>query len=165
MKLKLAGTLAMVALLAACSDDKPAGGTTDDGSQFTRPAGNGQANGVQPGTEQDLVQNVGDRVLFTTDRSDLTPDDRAVLDRQAQWLKKYGNLSVTIEGHCDERGTREFNLALGERRAEAVRKYLVASGIDSSRVQTISYGKERPAVVGSDESAWSQNRRGVTVVN
>jgi peptidoglycan-associated lipoprotein len=94
----------------------------------------------------------------------VSDEARATLDRQASWLQQYSNLSITIEGHADERGTREYNLALGERRANAVKNYLVARGVSGSRINTISYGKERPAVVGSDEASWAQNRRGVTVV-
>jgi peptidoglycan-associated lipoprotein len=104
-------------------------------------------------------------VFFAFDRSDITPEAREILERQADWLRRYPNVTVTIEGHCDERGTREYNLALGERRAQAAKNVLVASGISASRISTISYGKERPAVVGSTEEAYAQNRRAVTVVN
>lgn len=121
--------------------------------------------GVAPGTQADLVANVGDRVFYGYDRYDLTNEARNTLDLQAQWLMKYPNVNVTIEGHCDERGTREYNLALGERRAAAVKSYLVARGIDPNRLTTISYGKERPAVPGADEASWAQNRRGVTKVD
>ncbi len=120
--------------------------------------------GPTPGTEQDLVVNVGDRVFFATNKYDLSPEARATIEKQAQWLKEYPNINVTIEGHCDERGTEEYNLALGEKRAIAVRNYLVALGINASRLQTISYGKERPAVLGDNPAAWAQNRRGVLVV-
>jgi peptidoglycan-associated lipoprotein len=119
---------------------------------------------VAGGTQEDLAQNVGDRVFFGYDRYDLSDEARTILEKQATWLKQYTNLSITVEGHADERGTREYNLALGERRANSVKNFLVALGVDASRVNTISYGKERPAVVGSDEAAWAQNRRGVTVV-
>ena len=122
-------------------------------------------DGTVPGSQQDLVVNVGDRVFFGYDQYNLTPEAQRTLEMQAEWLKRYPNVSVTIAGHCDERGTREYNLALGERRASAVRSYLTALGIDGSRIQTISYGKERPAVMGSNPSAWAQNRRGVTEVN
>ena len=121
--------------------------------------------GPAPGTQADLVVNVGDRIFFGYDRYDLTAEARTVLDSQAQWLQKYPNLNVTIEGHADERGTREYNLALGERRANSVKNYLVALGVSGSRLTTISYGKERPAVPGSDETSWAQNRRGVTKVD
>ncbi len=121
-------------------------------------------SGPEPGTQADLVVNVGDRVFFETDSSDLTSAARTTLENQATWLKQYPSLGVTIEGHADERGTREYNLALGERRANAVKNYLVALGVSPSRITTISYGKERPAVPGSNDTAWSQNRRGVTKV-
>ncbi|HEY1096539.1 MAG TPA: peptidoglycan-associated lipoprotein Pal [Alphaproteobacteria bacterium] len=126
---------------------------------------NGQAQAGTPGSQEDLVAQAGDRVFFALDSSDLSAEGRATLEKQAQWLKTYANTSVTIEGHCDERGTREYNLALGERRANSVKNYLVSLGVDASRVNTISYGKERPAVTGADESSWAQNRRGVTVIN
>ncbi len=122
-------------------------------------------DGPAPGTQQDLVVNVGDRVFFGYDRYDLTPESQRSLELQAEWLARFPNITVTVSGHCDERGTREYNLALGERRANAVRSYLIALGVNESRVSTISYGKERPAVMGSNTSAWSQNRRGVTEVN
>ena len=121
--------------------------------------------GPEPGSHADLVANVGDRVFFDFDKFDLKPEARDTLDRQAAWLKQYPRVTVTIEGHCDERGTREYNLALGQRRAAAVRDYLVALGVSDSRVDVISYGKERPEVVGSNEAAWAQNRRGVTTIN
>jgi len=121
-------------------------------------------DGPTPGTQADLVVNVGDRVFFDTDSHTLTQQSRMTLENQATWLAQYGTLEVTIEGHADERGTREYNLALGERRANSVRSYLTALGVDPSRVTTVSYGKERPAVAGSDSNAWSQNRRGVSKV-
>ncbi len=120
--------------------------------------------GAAPGTQADFVVNVGDRVFFGYDQYDLTQEARDILGRQATWLNQYANLRITVEGHADERGTREYNLALGERRANAVKSYIVALGVDASRITTVSYGKERPAVPGSNETAWSQNRRGVTVV-
>ncbi len=121
-------------------------------------------NGPMPGSQADLVVNVGDRVFFDTDSSQLTMAARTTLENQAAWLSQYTNLGVVIEGHCDERGTREYNLALGERRANAAKNYLVALGISPSRITTVSYGKERPAVPGANESAWAQNRRSVTKV-
>lgn len=120
--------------------------------------------GPAPGTQQDLIVNVGDRIFFGYDRYDLTAEAMSQLEQQARWLKQYTNLSVTVEGHADERGTREYNLALGERRATSVRNYLVAMGVNPSRINVLSYGKERPAVLGSDPQAWAQNRRSVTVV-
>jgi peptidoglycan-associated lipoprotein len=118
-----------------------------------------------PGSQQDFVVNVGDRVFFETDSTELTPQARATLDKQAQWLQQYGNYAFTIEGHADERGTREYNIALGARRAQTVREYLVSRGIEAQRMRTISYGKERPVAVCNDISCWSQNRRAVTVLN
>jgi peptidoglycan-associated lipoprotein len=120
---------------------------------------------IVPGTQEDLIVNVGDRVFFGYNSSELDSDAQQLLQDQAAWLKQYSEKLITIEGHCDERGTREYNLALGEQRAQAVKNWLVLLGIDSSRLSTISYGKERPAVVGSNDGAWSQNRRSVTTVN
>ena len=155
---KIMCLMAALVLVSACD-------TTGDNE------GNGGANGAggmkgaaRPGTQEDMVVNVGDRVFFGFDKSDLTTEAQATLNRQAAWLKKYATAKVTIEGHCDERGTREYNLALGERRATAAKNYLVAAGIPAARISTVSYGKERPAVVGSNEAAWAQNRRDVTVV-
>ncbi len=121
--------------------------------------------GPAPGSQQDLVVNVGDRVFFGYDRYDLTPEAQRTLEMQAAWMKQYPAVTLTVEGHADERGTREYNLALGDRRANAVKSYLTALGIDPMRITTISFGKERPAVLGSNPGAWAQNRRGVTVVN
>jgi peptidoglycan-associated lipoprotein len=118
-----------------------------------------------PGSQQDFVVNVGDRVFFESDQTDLTSQSRATLDKQAQWLATYNRYSFTIEGHADERGTREYNIALGARRAQSVRDYLASRGIEPSRMRTISYGKERPVAVCNDISCWSQNRRAVTVLS
>ena len=120
---------------------------------------------IVPGTQEDLIVNVGDRVFFGYNSSELDSDAQQLLQDQAAWLKQYSEKLITIEGHCDERGTREYNLALGEQRAQAVKNWLVLLGIDSSRLSTISYGKERPAVIGSNDGAWSQNRRSVTTIN
>jgi peptidoglycan-associated lipoprotein len=121
--------------------------------------------GVVPGSAEDFRRSVrSDTVNFALDSYDIDPEARAILDTQAQWLTQYGQTRVTIEGHCDERGTREYNLALGDRRANSAKNYLVARGIDASRITTISYGKERPVANGSDEGAYAQNRRAVTVV-
>jgi peptidoglycan-associated lipoprotein len=119
---------------------------------------------VTPGSIQDFQQNVGDRVYFDTDQSSVRGDGRGTLDKQAAWLKQYANYKITIEGKCDERGTREYNLALGERRANSVKQYLVSQGVPAARIQTISYGKERPEVTGSDEGAWARNRVGITAL-
>ncbi|HXX52771.1 MAG TPA: peptidoglycan-associated lipoprotein Pal [Xanthobacteraceae bacterium] len=123
------------------------------------------ANGATPGSQQDFVVNVGDRVFFDTDSSELTDQARATLDKQAQWLNNYNRYAFTVEGHADERGTREYNIALGARRAETVRQYLVSRGVSAQRMRTISYGKERPVALCNDISCWSQNRRAVTVLD
>lgn len=164
---------AALLLLAACSSDEDAvdtsmTGTSATGSTTTGSDFNGTGapvNGVTPGSQQDLVVNVGDRVFFAYDQSDISSEARGTLDRQAAWLKQYPSVSITVEGHADERGTREYNLALGERRANSIRSYLQSQGVDASRIQTISYGKERPAVPEANPAGWAQNRRGVTVVN
>jgi peptidoglycan-associated lipoprotein len=117
-----------------------------------------------PGSQQDFVVNVGDRVFFESDSSELTSQARSTLEKQAQWLRNYRTYAFTIEGHADERGTREYNIALGARRAQAVRDYLIARGVEASRMRTVSYGKERPVAVCNDISCWSQNRRAVTVL-
>jgi peptidoglycan-associated lipoprotein len=138
------------------------------GACANNPADNAQANAAgaaTPGSQQDFVVNVGDRVFFETDSTELTPQARATLDKQAQWLANYNRYSFTVEGHADERGTREYNLALGARRAQVTRDYLASRGIQASRMRTISYGKERPVAVCDDISCWSQNRRAVTVLN
>jgi peptidoglycan-associated lipoprotein len=165
MRSGICATFGLALLLAACSNPPPpaAGGPGGPGS-FGAPVA-GVAGNVIPGSQQDLEASAGDRVFFAFDRSDITPEAQETLGRQAEWLRRYPNVTVTIEGHCDERGTREYNLALGERRAQAAKNVLVALGIPASRISTISYGKERPAVVGSTEEAYAQNRRAVTVVN
>ena len=123
------------------------------------------AGAAIPGSQQDFVVNVGDRVFFETDSSELTEQARATLDKQAQWLSNYNRYAFTVEGHADERGTREYNIALGARRAETVREYLVSRGVSGQRMRTISYGKERPVALCNDISCWSQNRRAVTVLD
>ncbi len=175
---KFIGLAAALLIVAACetapvmtgtaggtgSSASPTGAaptTSGGGATATAPAGSRE---VRPGSQEDFVVNVGDRVLFDFDKFDLKPPSRATLDKQAAWLKRYPQARLSIEGHCDERGTREYNLALGERRANAAKNYLVNQGIAASRLTTISYGKERPQVAGGNESAWSQNRRGVSVV-
>jgi peptidoglycan-associated lipoprotein len=166
MYTRMIGTLAALLLLAACSSapEAPPGGPGGPGGPGAYGAPGGSRNAV-PGSQQDLEASAGDRIFFAFDRSDITPESQEILARQADWLRRYPNVTVTIEGHCDERGTREYNLALGERRAQAAKNVLVALGIPASRISTISYGKERPAVVGSTEEAYAQNRRAVTVVN
>jgi len=123
------------------------------------------AGAATPGSAQDFIVNVGDRVLFTVDSSEVNTTAAGTLDRQAQWLNKYARYTITVEGHADERGTREYNIALGARRAAAARAYLVSRGVSAQRIRTISYGKERPVAVCDDESCWSQNRRAVTVLD
>ena len=123
------------------------------------------AGNAPPGSQQDFVVNVGDRVFFESDSSELSPQSIATLEKQAQWLQSYSQYTLTVEGHADERGTREYNIALGARRAQTVRDYLISRGIPAQRMRTISYGKERPVAVCNDISCWSQNRRVVTVLN
>jgi peptidoglycan-associated lipoprotein len=147
----LAAALALSLALSACAHNNP----------DNLAAGYG---GV-PGSVQEFNQTVGDRVFFDTDQTDLSPTAQATLDKQAAWLNQYNKYSFTIEGHADERGTREYNFALGSRRAQAVHDYLAAKGVSPSRMRTISYGKERPVAVCDDISCWSQNRRAVTVLN
>jgi peptidoglycan-associated lipoprotein len=159
MLARLLGVTAALLLLAACAHPPP-----PPGPGPVAPIGPG-GPGYAPGSQQDLAATAGDRVFFAYDRTDISPEAQQILQRQAQWLQRYPQVSVTIEGHCDERGTREYNLALGERRAQAVKNVLVAMGIPAGRVSTISYGKERPIVVGSNEQAWAQNRVAITTVN
>ena len=150
--LKLAAVLAVALSMGACANKNPLGGDA-------------MASAATPGSQQDFVVNVGDRVFFETDSTELTPQARATLDKQAQWLSNYSRYNFTIEGHADERGTREYNIALGARRAQTVREYLVSRGVSGQRMRTISYGKERPVAVCDDISCWSQNRRAVTVLD
>jgi peptidoglycan-associated lipoprotein len=158
----LAATLLLLAACSSTPETHPAapGGAGGPGG----PGGVGMGAAV-PGSQQDLAQSAGDRVFFEFDRSDISPEAQQILQRQAEWLQRYPNVTVTIEGHCDERGTREYNLALGERRANAAKQVLVAAGIPASRLSTISYGKDRPIVPGSTEEAWAQNRVAITTVN
>ena len=178
MRFKYLGLIAAAALIAACE-------TAPEESAATSGAGGFQvggrsapsapvsaapetapmtAMGPAAGSQEDFVVNVGDRVFFDYDKSNIKSEAQTVLQRQAAWLKSNPSVRVTIEGHADERGTREYNLALGERRANAVKDYMTALGIDRGRVKTISYGKERPVALGSNNAAWAQNRRGVTKV-
>ena len=161
MLVRLTAIAGALLLLVACSSSTPA----PEGAGGVGAGGLGGASRFGPGSQQDLAATAGDRIFFAYDRADISSESQQILQRQADWLKRYGNVAVTIEGHCDERGTREYNLALGERRATAAKNVLVALGIPASRISTISYGKERPAVPGSSEEAWAQNRRAVTTVN
>ena len=148
--------------LASCAaTNTQQGGDVDAASSSSS---SGSDSSITAGTQEDLIVNVGDRVFFEFDSSELTVDAQATLDAQAAWLMQYPDTNITIEGHADERGTREYNLALGDKRAFAVYSYLAQAGIDTNRMEYISWGKERPEVVGSDETAYSQNRRGVTTV-
>ena len=141
---RFAALFAVTLAVAACST-----------SQNQADANNPNANANTPGSVQDFVVNVGDRVFFESDQSELTPQARATLAKQVQWLQQYGQYAFTVEEHADERGTREYNIALGARRAQTVRDYLVSRGINPSRMRTISYGKERPVAVCNDISCWS----------
>ncbi len=157
-RLAMIATLAAMAVIAGCANKK------------NQIPGNAQQLGINnggagaPGSTQEFTTSVGDRVFFTTDSSTLSAEARTTLDKQAQWLAKYSTYQITIEGHADERGTREYNLALGARRAAATRDYLAARGVTRTRMRTISFGKERPVAVCDNISCWSQNRRAVTVL-
>ena len=170
MRFKFLTFVAAAFLLSACgtSPEESGGasgsGSTAGASTTTAPAVT-SIPGPTPGTQEHLVANVGDRVFFGFDKSDLQPDARAAVEGLAVWLNNYPAVTLTIEGHADERGTREYNLALGDRRANSVRDYLAALGVSANRLTTISYGKERPAVLGSNDESWAQNRRAVFVVN
>jgi len=173
MKLALVG--AAVAALSACAKPKPvdpglptAPVAPPTGPQYpTAPGGNvdgGNVNPVLPGSEQDFVVNVGDRVYFDLDSITVRPEAQPRLDAQAAWLARYPQVVVRIEGNADERGTREYNLALGARRAESVRNYLIQRGVPAGRIDTISFGKERPIAEGSNQEAWAQNRNARTAI-
>jgi peptidoglycan-associated lipoprotein len=155
MNMKFLGAAAALALLAACSSNESA--STGSGAAAA-------SNGPVPGSQEDLVRNVGDRVFFGFNEANLKPDARATLDKQAAWLAKYPQNNVQVAGNCDERGTEEYNLALGQRRANAAAGYIEAKGVAKTRVTTISYGKDRPTAMGHDEQAWAQNRNAVTSV-
>lgn len=166
MRFKIVSVFAAVALLAACETaPTDAGGAGGEGAQTGGPGATTARMGPAAGTGEDFVVNVGDRVFFDFDKYDLKPEARATLEKQAAWLKKFPGVTVTVEGHCDERGTREYNLGLGERRANSAKNYLISLGVSPNRVKTLSYGEERPVALGSNEAAWAQNRRSVTVVS
>jgi peptidoglycan-associated lipoprotein len=165
--IKLIAAAGLIAL-AGCAH-KPAASTAPPPVEAPPPVDNGavttgESSNVVPGSAEDLRVNVGDTVHFGLNEYNVNEEDRGVLQRQAQWLQKYSQVRITVEGHCDERGTREYNLALGARRANAVKEYLVSVGVAANRVDTISYGKERPICTQSSEDCWAQNRRGVTTV-
>lgn len=172
--LKIAAIAAALALTAGCGKKTPDqlppapadGSQTGTGQDGATGIDQGNVGGAAiPGSRADFIQSVpSDRVLFETDSFSLDSDDRSILDAQAAWLQRNSGVRVTIEGHADERGTREYNLALGERRANSAKNYLESRGVASSRMTVVSWGKERPAALGSDESSWAQNRRAITVI-
>jgi peptidoglycan-associated lipoprotein len=165
MKISTAMTLAAfsaVLLLAGCSTPKPVAETPPPMETHETPP---VTSSIVPGSAEDLRVNVGDTVHFAYNEYNIEDNDKSTLQRQATWLQKYPSVKVTVEGDCDERGTREYNLALGARRANAVKEYLVSLGVSASRVETISYGKEHPVCTQSTEDCWAQNRRGVTGVS
>lgn len=149
MKQKMAAVFLAILLLSGCSTGTKKGG---------------MASNAESSLIADFERQAGDRVFFPFDSSALSQHSKDTLGKQGDWLKSHPHIKATIEGHCDERGTREYNLALGERRAEVVKKFLAHHGIESSRLDTVSYGKERPAVIGNNEDAWKQNRRSVTLI-
>ena len=158
MNFKIFGAFSAVALLAACASTPPeTAASTGSGAGLATAA-------PVPGSQEDLVKNVGDRVFFGFDKSTIRAEDRPVLDHQAAWLAQYAQNNVQVAGNTDERGTEEYNIALGQRRANAARDYLVARGVAGSRISTISYGKDRPSALGADETAWAQNRNAITSV-
>lgn len=163
---------ALLCLLAACgtSGTSTQGDLSDSATDPVALGPRGDVTAVTelpdtPGSPGDFQAFAGDRVFFAVDRYDLTEAARLTLERQAEWLQRYPSRSIVVQGHADERGTREYNLALGDRRANAVRNFLVAVGVDPSRVTTVSFGKEQPVALGANEVAWAQNRRGVTIVD
>ncbi len=158
--LKIVAALVVALTMAACAKNPADLAGANSGNGFGSVAG-----AATPGSPQDFTVNVGDRVFFDTDSSDLSPTAQATLNKQAQWLSQYPRYTFTIEGHADERGTREYNFALGARRADVTKNYLVARGISADRMHTISYGNERPVATCDDISCWSQNRRAVTVLS
>ncbi len=158
MKIQILGAFAAMSLLAACSTpDATSGTATSTGATAT-------SSTVTPGSQEDLVANVGDRVFFAFNKTGLQTEGRGTLDRQAAWLSKYAMNNVQVAGNADERGTDDYNIALGQRRASTARDYLVAKGVSSTRITTISYGKDRPVALGSNEAAYAQNRNAITSV-
>jgi peptidoglycan-associated lipoprotein len=181
MRIKVLSLFASALLVAACATEPEGSGSAKSTGSSASASSSGSSSAAAPakaapkkakkapsgapaGSAVEFYVSVGDRVFFDLDKSEISQKAAATLKRQAAWLQKYSKRTIVVEGHCDERGTREYNLALGERRSNAVREYLISLGVASSRIETISYGKERPAVVGSNNSAWAQNRRGVTLV-
>ena len=178
MRTKLLGLLAIALLVSSCATDTEESGSASSEGTSMQAASSGSGGstaatetatetmkpkGLAPDSQEYLVVNVGDRVFFALDKSEISSKSADTLKRQAAWMQDNANVTVVVEGHADERGTREYNLALGERRANAVREHLISLGVSADRIATISYGKERPAVLGSNAAAWAQNRRGVTL--
>ena len=167
--LRIAVTGAVLLAVSACANNRQPPADVPNPGSYTDPnagssGGGGVGGAVVPGSQADFVASIqSDTIYFDTDMSNIDENDRVVLQSQAQWLARYPNARVMIEGHADERGTREYNLALGERRANSARNFLASLGVDPSRISVISYGKERPVSLGSDEASWAQNRRAVTV--
>ena len=165
MKHRTLACLLSIALLSACSSSNSSRNSSGTGGTADNAGGTGGGGPRAPaGSQEDLVQSAGDRVFFDTDLSTLNPLATATLDRQASWMQQYPQVNVWVAGNCDERGTEEYNLALGQRRANADRDYLVAHGINRSRIETISYGKSRPIDAASTPEAWTQNRNAITSV-
>ena len=156
--------LSAALVLGACTKKEAVATTTPPPAAAPAPAPAPVTSSIIPGSAEDLRVNVGDTVHFALDQYNIEEGDKAILGRQAAWLQKFPSVRVTIEGHADERGTREYNLALGARRANAVKEYLVSQGVSTARVETVSYGKERPLCTESSEGCWAQNRRGTTIV-
>lgn len=169
MYMKVLSLLAALSFVSACetpAEDTGSAAGSGDTIAATAGGGSGPAPAVTtvPGSQQDFTVSVGDRVFFGTNKADLAAESTATLKKQAAWLQKYGNVTIVIEGHADERGTTEYNIGLGERRSNSVKDYLISVGVSASRIKTVSYGKSRPTVPGSNDWAWSQNRRAVTVI-
>ncbi len=167
MRFKILSLFAVLVLVSACASEPEEATVANGNGESTSSASNNASSSnsvdtIVNGSDRDFVINVGDRVFFGYDRSDLSDAAQSTLAKQSAWLLQFPNIAIQIEGHCDERGTREYNLALGERRANAVKEYMVSLGVAANRISTISYGKERPEVEGSNNNSWAQNRRGVT---
>ena len=165
-KIAIAVTLASALALSACKKEAPADLPPPPQNQVTPTPTAPPQTGPVPGTQQHFAQQMQgrDTIYFDTDKFDIDAEDQAALRQQAQYLQQFANVRATVEGHADERGTREYNLALGERRANAAKNYLVSLGVPANRITVVSYGKERPVALGSNEQAWARNRRAVTIV-
>jgi len=173
MVLKILGVVGLAFAISACAATNDQAAVSGSGSasssessanQQSRDVSTSAIGAPEPGSQEELVGSIGDRVFFDTDKHDLSSEARATASLWADWMKKHRNVQIDIEGHADERGTREYNLALGARRANSVRDYLTSLGVQANRVGTVSYGTERPEAIGSNEEAWAQNRRSVVVV-